>query len=338
MVKSSSLAFVLLFAFLFALESPNLRLIIIIACMTIGVVLMVAGETAFNALGFILCLLAAFFSGFRWSLTQILLLRNPATSNPFSTIFFLAPAMFVCLLVLALPVEGPAKLSLRISELVVEKGLFLTPLILICPGIIAFLMTASEFALLQRTSVVTLSICGIFKEVVTISAAALVFGDRLTPINISGLLVTIASIAAYNYIKISKMRADAQKDVKLAQQQEADGFILADDEDAEHDSDLESLDGGERGHHDGHVGGSGADGYARVNTQTGGDADGFTRPPLKKKATSPNLVIDAPGASASGSDGLSLSPAVATPSGSGSSGRQSPLKNIHERGNSIGLM
>lgn len=56
---------------------------------------------------------------------------------------------------------------------------------------------------------VTLSICGIFKEVITITAAALIFHDPLTPVNISGLMVTIVSIAYYNYIKISKMRAEA---------------------------------------------------------------------------------------------------------------------------------
>jgi solute carrier family 35 protein C2 len=43
----------------------------------------------------------------------------------------------------------------------------------------------------------------------TISAAAIIFDDPLTPVNISGLLVTIVSIAAYNYIKISKMRQEA---------------------------------------------------------------------------------------------------------------------------------
>src|SRR5580700_3547714 len=100
MCKSSSLAFVLLFAFAFRLESPSLRLVLIIATMTAGVVMMVFGEVQFSALGFVLVISAAFFSGFRWALTQILLLRNPATSNPFSSIFFLAPIMFLTLLLL----------------------------------------------------------------------------------------------------------------------------------------------------------------------------------------------------------------------------------------------
>jgi solute carrier family 35 protein C2 len=210
MCKSSSLAFVLIFAFLFRLEIPSWRLVGIIATMTIGVIMMVAGEVKFSTLGFILVISAAFFSGFRWGLTQILLLRNPATSNPFSSIFYLAPIMFFSLLIIAIPVEGFPSLWQGLGILVEKKGPILGPLILLFPGVIAFCMTSSEFALLQRTSVVTLSIAGIFKEVVTISAAGIVFHDPLTPINISGLFVTIGAIAAYNYIKIRKMREDAR--------------------------------------------------------------------------------------------------------------------------------
>ena len=182
--------------------------------MTVGVIMMVAGETDFNALGFGLIISASFFSGFRWALTQILLLRNPATSNPFSSIFFLAPVMFVSLAVLAFPVEGFVPLGQGLSVLTKTKGVVGGIGILLFPGILAFLMTASEFALLKRTSVVTLSICGIFKEVVTISAANIIFDDQLTPINVSGLMITIGAIAAYNYIKITKMRKEAKVEVE----------------------------------------------------------------------------------------------------------------------------
>lgn len=212
MCKSSSLAFVLMFAFAFRLETLSWRLIAIIATMTAGVVMMVAGEVEFSTLGFILVISAAFFSGFRWGLTQILLLRNPATSNPFSSIFFLAPVMFLSLLILAIPVEGFPALWQGLIILVEKKGVFLGPAVLLFPGMIAFCMTAAEFALLQRSSVVTLSIAGIFKEVVTISAAGIIFGDKLTPVNISGLVVTIGTIAAYNWIKVRKMREDALKE------------------------------------------------------------------------------------------------------------------------------
>ncbi|KAK4077910.1 uncharacterized protein Triagg1_3604 [Trichoderma aggressivum f. europaeum] len=215
MCKSSSLAFVLLFAFAFGLEKPTWRLVAIIATMTMGVILMVFGEVEFNLGGFGLVISAAFFSGFRWGLTQILLLRNPATSNPFSSIFFLTPVMFITLFSIAIPVEGFVPLWEGLKTLSAEWGTFMTPLFLLFPGCIAFLMTASEFALLQRTSVVTLSIAGIFKEVVTISAASVVFKDKLTLINFVGLITTMLAIVAYNYVKISKMREEAQVHVHV---------------------------------------------------------------------------------------------------------------------------
>ncbi|CZT00987.1 related to vanadate resistance protein Gog5p, member of the triose phosphate translocater family of membrane transporters [Rhynchosporium agropyri] len=236
MCKSSSLAFVLLFAFLFRLEVPSWRLVGIIFTMTLGVMMMVAGEVDFSVLGFILVISAAFFSGFRWGLTQILLLRNPATSNPFSSIFYLAPIMFFSLLIIAIPVEGFPALAEGFKILIDKKGSILGPGLLLFPGAIAFCMTASEFALLQRTSVVTLSIAGIFKEVVTISAAGLVFHDPLTPINISGLFVTIGAIAAYNWIKIKKMREDAQHEAHLARVAQRGDGSDGDDEGTESDS------------------------------------------------------------------------------------------------------
>lgn len=211
MCKSSALAFVLLFAFLFRLESPSVKLIIIIAAMTFGVVMMVAGETAFNALGFTLVIASAFFSGFRWGLTQILLLRHPATSNPFSTLFFLTPIMFFTLICISLAIEGPREIYQGYLSLAEKQGQAFGSCLLVFPGVLAFCMISSEFALLKRSSVVTLSICGIFKEVVTISAAGVIFHDKLTTVNLTGLIITIGSIAAYNYMKISKMRSEAQE-------------------------------------------------------------------------------------------------------------------------------
>ena len=228
MCKSSVLGFVLIFAFLFRLEKPSWKLAAIITTMTIGVVMMVAGETSFNGLGFFLVMSAAASSGFRWSLTQILLLRNPATSNPFSSIFFLAPVMFLVLLLLAIPVEGLFAVGHAFYALSSEHGIILSLGILLFPGCLAFLMTASEFALLQRTSVVTLSICGIFKEVLTISTASLVFQDALTPINASGLVVTIATIAYYNYLKMTAMRDEARREAHLLVEQEYAPVLAAD--------------------------------------------------------------------------------------------------------------
>lgn len=228
MCKSSSLAFVLVFAFLFRLEKPTWKLVSVITVMTLGVIMMVASETDFVLIGFLLVITASALSGLRWSLTQILLLRNPATSNPFSSIFFLSPIMFLSLIVIAFPAEGYTELIN--APLWREQGILPSIGIILFPGVIAFLMTASEFTLLQRTSVVTLSIAGIFKEVITISAAALTFGDQLTPINITGLLVTIAAIAAYNYMRFSRMKYEVETKLLDQADEEAEDARLVREE------------------------------------------------------------------------------------------------------------
>lgn len=70
-------------------------------------------------------------------------------------------------------------------------------------------MTATEFELIRRTSVVTLSVGGMFKEVLTVIAGTIVFGDQLAVSNIWGVIVTLGGIGWYNWIKIQKMRNDA---------------------------------------------------------------------------------------------------------------------------------
>lgn len=57
------------------------------------------------------------------------------------------------------------------------------------------------YSLIQRTSVMTLSVAGIFKEIATILLSSSVFGDELTPINVTGLCIALTGIGMYNYLK-----------------------------------------------------------------------------------------------------------------------------------------
>ncbi|KAH8690648.1 triose-phosphate transporter family-domain-containing protein [Talaromyces proteolyticus] len=201
--KSSVLIFILLFAFLFRLEKLSAQLIVIIAFMTVGEVMMVLGEISFSAAGFSLVTASAFFSGFRWALTQLLILKHPATSNPISMLFFLSPVVCITLAGISLSLEDTKEMVKGLQALSSAWGGAMSLSLLLLPGVLAFCMVLSQFALLKRSSVVTLSVCGILKEVFIISAAGLVFGDQLTPVNICGVLVIMASIVAYNYTKLT---------------------------------------------------------------------------------------------------------------------------------------
>lgn len=203
MCKSSNLAFVLFFAFLFGLEVIRWSLIGIIALITLGVVMMVAAETKFVLIGAVQVLSASALGGLRWALTQMLLDRDEmGMNNPIATIFWLAPVMGVALISLSAIFESWHAIFAAQSGYFDTAAHALKTIGLIgAPGILAFGMNLAEFALIKRTSVVTLSVAGIFKEVLTIALASSVFGDELTPINVTGLCITLLGIGMYNLLK-----------------------------------------------------------------------------------------------------------------------------------------
>ncbi|KAJ4483681.1 triose phosphate transporter [Lentinula aciculospora] len=205
MVKSSSLIFVLLFAFLFHLERFSWRLVGVIMLICSGVLLMVATETHFVLGGFVLVISASALGGLRWALTQLLFQNKKiGFSNPASTIFLLSPIMAGTLVVLSLFLESWS--SLFGSEFFTSgvTRTIKTILLLIAPGVLAFCMVLSEFYIIQRAGMVPMSIAGIAKEVATISVSAWFFGDELTPLNITGVAITISGICLFTYHKYLK--------------------------------------------------------------------------------------------------------------------------------------
>ncbi|KAF7362112.1 TPT domain-containing protein [Mycena venus] len=203
MTKSSSLIFVLLFAFLFRLEKFSLRLIGVIFLIFSGVLLMVATETHFILGGFLLVLSASALGGFRWALTQLLLKnKKMGMDNPAATIYWLAPIMGITLGTISLIMDD--WFALFSSRFFLGWKTAQTIFFLTMPGIVAFCMVLSEFTIIQRAGVVPMSIAGIAKEVTTISISAAIFGDNLTPLNITGVAITVCGIALFTYHKYRK--------------------------------------------------------------------------------------------------------------------------------------
>ena len=145
MCKSSSLIFVLLFAFLFKLETFSLRLVGVITLIFCGVLLMVATETHFVLSGFMLVLSASALGGLRWTLTQLLLKsRKLGLDNPAATIYWLAPVMGLTLASISAIVDD--WISVFHSKYFADIGTaFNTAFLLTLPGVIAFLMVLSEY-------------------------------------------------------------------------------------------------------------------------------------------------------------------------------------------------
>lgn len=238
MVKTTSLIFVLLWGVLFKLEKMTCKILAIVLIMVSGVCMMVWGqkddsnnskhtlkiairhfidvverETTENGkryviLGVCLVLLASCMSGLRWALTQIMLKRSRRTRNPVLTMLYLSPAMSLVLLMVGSVIEGFGNFAN--CHVWKDKGFFLTCILILIPGLLAFFVTLSEYILLQCATLLTLSITGIFKELLTIFVSGLIFGDKLNTINVVGVVVTFTDIVCYNVYRFQQ-NTEAQK-------------------------------------------------------------------------------------------------------------------------------
>ncbi|XP_074537532.1 solute carrier family 35 member C2-like [Halichoeres trimaculatus] len=203
MTKSSAVLFILFFSLLFKLEEPNPFLIVVVLLIATGLFMFTFESTQFNLEGFIMVLLASFIGGIRWTLTQVLMQKAElGLQNPIDAMYHLQPLMFIGLFPLFLFNEG---LSLsttdklfRVTEV---SPLVYSLLRLSVGGLLAFGLGFSEFLLVCRTSSLTLSISGIFKEVCTLLLATSVMGDKMSVLNWLGFVVCLCGISLHVGLK-----------------------------------------------------------------------------------------------------------------------------------------
>jgi solute carrier family 35 protein C2 len=145
MVKSSTLIFVLIFAFIFRLEAVTVRLVLVVLFIFAGVFLSVAAETTIVVPGLILILVASACAGLRWSLTQVLLKKSPkmGMNHPAATLFWLTPAMGVTLAIMSMVLDGWGNVF-RLPFFEPDR-ILKTIVIFIFPGCLAFCMVLSEY-------------------------------------------------------------------------------------------------------------------------------------------------------------------------------------------------
>ncbi|XP_008316509.1 solute carrier family 35 member C2 [Cynoglossus semilaevis] len=250
MTKSTAVLFILCFSLIFKLEEPNPFLIPVVLLISSGLFMFTYKSTQFNVEGFVLVLLASFIGGIRWTLTQILTQKAElGLQNPIDTMFHLQPVMFFGLFPLFLFNEGLAistsEKLFRVTEL---SPLLYSLCALSIGGLLAFGLGFSEFLLVSKTSSLTLSIAGIFKEVCTLLLAAALMGDKMSSLNWLGFTVCLSGISLHVGIKTyySKNKVPSTRplnirspelELPLLQQGRdgVDGFAADDEEDEDED-------------------------------------------------------------------------------------------------------
>lgn len=206
MCKSAAPIFLLLFAFAFRLESPSIKLSVIILIICSGILLTVTKETEFEFGGFILVMLAAVMSGFRWCMTQILLQKETyGLKNPLTLMSYVTPVMAVATAILSFMLD-PWHEFRRNNYFNNPWHVTRSCLLMLLGGTLAFFMVLTEYILVSVTSAVTVTIAGVVKEAVTILVAVIYFGDEFTWLKGAGLLIIMVGVCLFNWYKYQKLQ------------------------------------------------------------------------------------------------------------------------------------
>lgn len=130
--------------------------------------------------------------------------------DPIAFLLYMSPWAALTLVPAALANELGPLLS---STFVRDRAAFREVVLLSAVGaLIAFFLLLAELLLVRATSGLTLSVAGIFKEVLTICASILVLGDELSPINAAGLTITLLGVGIYNVLMVRQQLAKARGD------------------------------------------------------------------------------------------------------------------------------
>ncbi|XP_022848648.1 probable sugar phosphate/phosphate translocator At1g06470 [Olea europaea var. sylvestris] len=206
MCKSAAPVFLLIFAFAFRLESPSVKLLGIMLVISVGILLTVAKGTEFEFWGFIFVMLAAVMSGFRWTMTQILLQKEVyGLKNPLTLMSYVTPIMAISTALLSLILDPWHEF--RASDYFdSSRHIARSCLLMLFGGTLAFFMVLTEYILVSVTSAVTVTIAGVVKEAVTILVAVFYFHDEFTWLKGAGLVTIIVGVSLFNWYKYQKLQ------------------------------------------------------------------------------------------------------------------------------------
>lgn len=218
MIRGTIPTFVLIFGLCSGLEEVHGLKIASILMVCFGICLASFGEVEFNVHGIVMCVLSCTIAGSRWVLVQRMMNRRSAQSGiddqgtrvttPLGTILLVTPVTVLSCVPFAVLFElRPFLASPWASQTHMRIKAFYY---LSTVAVIAFLLQLSKYHLVKLTSSLSMSLMGIFKQLITILGAVIIFGDLLNWTKAIGFLTCTAGLLIYNAMKLRRWVWDVQ--------------------------------------------------------------------------------------------------------------------------------
>ncbi|KAL0222350.1 hypothetical protein RCL1_002204 [Eukaryota sp. TZLM3-RCL] len=162
-----------------------------------GLIITFFGEIQFKLVPSVFAVFGVFLSALKTVLSNKFLVGE-FKLDPFLLLSILCP--------FALIVLGPYSLIKEQSKLIdfLDNAGVLAWFLVLSSGFFAFFLNFSNFMLNKSAGPLTVTICGIVKQILTIILSVLIFQNIVTPLNCTGMFVVIGGVCLYSYAQIPK--------------------------------------------------------------------------------------------------------------------------------------
>jgi len=188
------------------MEKARPELVAVVLLIGSGVGLAAAGDLQFRWTGFALLLSSAALAGLRGCLLQrvlhgydVGLLIRKQQVHPVQLVYALAPWTTLTALITTLVLERDFLIFFLELH---SPHLRLFTLRLVGVGCLILCMVLTEMHVVAKTSALTLSIAGTLKEVIALAVAERVFNERLSALNVVGVMLCVVGTQVYGCLKL----------------------------------------------------------------------------------------------------------------------------------------
>ncbi|KIJ36998.1 hypothetical protein M422DRAFT_34024 [Sphaerobolus stellatus SS14] len=190
MLKAFTPVAILLISFAWKLQEPSKRLAVIVFTISGGVCLASYGEAHFDHFGFIVQAMAVAFEASRLVLIQVLL--QGVKMDPLVSLHYYAPVCALLNLCL-IPLKEGFEPFYALMDAVRSPGL----LVLLSNASVAFLLNVAAVFLIGAAGGLVLTLAGVFKDILLITGSVLIFGDKITFIQIVGYSIALVGLVTF---------------------------------------------------------------------------------------------------------------------------------------------
>lgn len=189
MLKATTPVAVLLSSWVMGIATPNLKVLMNVSAIVVGVMLASFGEIKFVWIGFLYQVGGVIFEAVRLNLVQALLSSAEFKMDPLVSVYYFAPVCAVMNGLVALIWEFP---KVSMAE-VYHVGLFT----FFINGLCAFALNVSVVLLIGKTSSLVMTLCGVLKDVLLVAASMMIWGTHISGLQFFGYSIALCGMVYY---------------------------------------------------------------------------------------------------------------------------------------------